>query len=379
MAGRRADGMGTISRRADGRWQGRIWLGIGADGRRQRHSVYGRTRYEVVDKLRRARNRIAEGRPPTDDATTVAEYLRWWAEHVLPGTVRDTTAYGYRRLIEHTIIPAIGHHRIGRLTPAHVHAMLRDLEERGLAPKTRRNTRAVLARALAHAERWELVTRNVAALVDTPRDVGPKTDDALDLDGVKQLITAAEGDRLEALWVIAVTVGLRKGEALALTWDDVDLRRAEVSVRGTLRRVPGVGLVVNKPKSERGARTVALPPLCVDAMRRRRQTQRLERIAAGPRWTETGYVFTTEIGTPIDPDNLQRAWRKVTTRAGLGNLRFHALRHSAATVTLARGVPLEVISRQLGHAGYAITADVYAHVGAAAQRDAADAMQAALE
>jgi integrase len=175
-----------------------------------------------------------------------------------------------------------------------------------------------------------------------------------------------------------VTVGLRKGEALALTWDDVNMRRAEVTVRGTLRRVPGVGLVINKPKTERGTRTVALPPIAVDALRRHRQTQRLERIAAGARWTDTEYVFTTEIGTPIDPDNLQRAWRKITTRAGLGNLRFHALRRSAATVALAQGVPLEVISRQRGHAGYAITADVYAHVGAAAQRDAADAMQAAL-
>jgi integrase len=150
-------------------------------------------------------------------------------------------------------------------------------------------------------------------------------------------------------------------------------------VPGTLRRVPGIGLVINKPKSERGTRTVALPPIAVDALRRRRQVQRLERTAAGPRWSESGYVFTTEIGTPIDPDNLQRAWRKITTHGGLGHLRFHALRHSAATVALAQGVPLEVISRQLGHAGYAITADVYAHVGAAAQRDAADAMQAALE
>jgi integrase len=146
-----------------------------------------------------------------------------------------------------------------------------------------------------------------------------------------------------------------------------------------LRRVPGIGLIVNKPKSERGTRTVALPPIAVDALRRPRQTQRLERVAAGPRWTDTGYVFTTQIGTPIDPDGLQRAWRKVSTRAGLGSLRFHALRHSAATVALAQRVPLEVISRQLGHAGYAITADVYAHVGAAAQGDAADAMQAALE
>jgi integrase len=376
---RRADGEGTIYHRADGRWEGRLSLGVGVDGRRHRHVEYGRTRNDVVDKLRRARNRVAEGQPPTDAGRTVADYLRWWAEHVLPGTVRETTAYGYRRIIEHTIVPRIGNRRLGKLAPAHVHDMLRDLERAGRGTSTRRNVRMVLRRALAHAERWGLVQRNVAALVDTPRGTTTKTDDALDLDGVKQLIAAAEADRLEALWVMAVTVGLRKGEALALTWGDVDPDAAQVTVRGTLRRIPGQGLVVNAPKCERGARVVALPPLCVDALRRRRQAQRLERIAAGPRWTDTGYVFTTEVGTPIDPDNLQRAWRKVTDRAGLGRLRFHALRHSAATVALERGVPLEVISRQLGHSGYAITADVYAHVGAAAQRDAANAMQAALE
>jgi integrase len=379
MSRRRADGEGSIWKRADGRWEGRLSLGVGPDGRRLRHTEYGKTRNEVVDKLRKARNRVAEGQPPADDRSTVAKYLRWWAEHVLPGTVRETTAYGYRRIIESTLVPRLGAHRLGSLSPAHVHAMLRDMEAEGKAPASRRNARVVLGRALAHAERWGMVPRNVASLTDAPRGPAAKTDDALDLDGVTRLIAAAEGDRLEALWVVAAMVGLRKGEALALTWDDVDLDAARLRVRGSLRRLPGNGLVVNEPKSERGARVVALPPVCLDALRRRQETQRLERIAAGPRWSDTGYIFTTEIGTPIDPDNLQRAWRKFTDKAGLGRLRFHALRHTAATVALAEGVPLEVISRQLGHAGLAITADVYAHVGDDAQRDAADAMQSAVD
>ena len=234
-------------------------VGVGPRRSRRRHSVYGRTRYEVVDKLRRARNRVRDGLPPTDAADTVAEYLRWWVEHVLPGTVRDTTAYGYRRIIETHLVPRIGHHRLGKLAPAHVHDMLRDLEREGAVAHTAQRARRA-APSIAHAERWELVTRNVAALVDTPRGT-TKTDDALDLDGVRRLIDAAKGDRLEALYVIAVTVGLRKGEALALTWNDVDLDAAEVTVRGTLRRIPGRGIVVNAPKSERGARTVALPPM----------------------------------------------------------------------------------------------------------------------
>jgi integrase len=132
------------------------------------------------------------------------------------------------RIIERTIIPAIGTRQLAKLSPAHVHAMLRDLEQTGQGPSTRRVARVVLRRALALAQEWGLVQRNVVTLVKAP-PATTKTDDALDLDGVKQLITAAEGDRVEALWVIAVTVGLRKGEALALTWDDVNRRRAEFS------------------------------------------------------------------------------------------------------------------------------------------------------
>jgi integrase len=378
MPRRRADGEGTIAQRGDGRWEGRLSLGTAAEGRRLRHVVYGRTRNAVVDKLRRARNRVAEGQPPADSATTVAEYLRWWVEHVVPGTVRETTAYQYRRLIEHTIIPAIGAHKLGKLTPAHVHAMLRGIEQKGRGPSSRRVARVVLRRALALAQEWGYVQRNVAALVKAPPTT-TKTDDALDVDGVKRIIAAAEGDRLEALWIAAATVGLRKGEVLALTWDALDLRARQLTVYGSLRRVPGKGLIVIPPKTERGVRVVALPPLCVAALRRRKQAQRLERVAAGPRWKNSNYVFTTENGTLIDPRNLTRLWRKVTATAGLGDVRLHALRYSAATISLAEGVPLEVISRQLGHAGYAITADVYAHVGREAQRDAANAMQGALE
>src|SRR5262249_49745046 len=190
--GRRADGEGTISKRADGRWEGRLSLGKGPDGRRLRHVVYGRTRNEVVDALRRARNRVAGGQPPTRSAGTGTEYLRWWIEHVLPGTVRETTAYQYRRTVEHTIIPAIGRHQLGKLAPAHVHAMVRDLQRSGHAP-TARVARVILHRALALAEEWGYVQRNVASVVKAPRAT-TKTDDALDLDELKRLIAAAEGD-----------------------------------------------------------------------------------------------------------------------------------------------------------------------------------------
>ena len=129
MARRRGDGEGKIAKRPDGRWHGRLFAGVGPDGRRRRVHVYGRTKIEALDALRRARNRLAEGRPPADDGTTVAEYLRWWAAEVLPRDtrVRDTTAYGYRRIVEHRIVPAIGRYRLARLAPAHVQDLLAEL------------------------------------------------------------------------------------------------------------------------------------------------------------------------------------------------------------------------------------------------------------
>ena len=281
---RRVDGEGTITKRPDGRWQGRISarcrssrstsspLGLRPHALRGRGqaacSALPRSGRTAADRRGGHGGRVSalvgRARPPGHRARH--DRLRVPAHH------RDAP------------VPRIGHHRLGKLAPAHVHDMLRDLERegRGLGHAAQRARR--VAPALAHVERWELVTRNVAALVDAPRGT-TKTDDVLDLDGVRRLIDAAKGDRLEALYVIAVTVGLRKGEALVPTWNDVDLDAAEVTVRGTLRRIPGRGIVVNAPKSERGARTVALLLIVVDALRRRRQRGRLERMAMKD-WTD---------------------------------------------------------------------------------------------
>jgi integrase len=252
------------------------------------------------------------------------------------------------------------------------------MEEQGLSAATRRQARAILRRALAHAERWELVNRNVAALVDAPRTERSKLDDVLSVDEAHALLWAARDSELDALLTIAVAIGIRKGELLALPWRNIDLDSRLVTVSGTLKRRPGVGLVVDTPKTQRGARTIPLPNVAVDALRRHRRRQLEARLAAGKRWADSGFVFTTPIGTPIDPDNLTKAFHTACDTAGVRRRRFHALRHSAATLMLAAGTPLEVISKTLGHAGYAITADIYARVVPGLQRDAADAMDVVL-
>jgi integrase len=372
---RRASGEGTIFQRADGRWIGQLNLGW-HDGKRGRPTVSAATKEEVAAKLGALKRDVERGMPVPDQRRTTADYLAWWAIEVLPGTVKDSTAEDYRWILEHYVIPHIGRTPLAKLTPQHVQSMLRTLERQGLAVRTRRYARAVLRSALGHAERWDLVSRNAAALVDLPR-MPSKLDDALSLDEAKALLDVARGDRLEAIVTVALVVGLRKGEALGLRWDDVDLDDATLRVTGTLKRRTGKGLVRDTPKTERGRRTIPLPNVCVEALRTHKSRQSAERLAVGPAWANSGYVFTTPIGTPIDPRNLTRLYHGLTERAGLGHGRFHALRHSAATIAHALGVPLEVISKTLGHAGYAITADIYAHVGVKVERDAADAMDRA--
>ena len=338
----------------------------------------GKTRQQVAQKLRSLQRTIDDGLPVIDERQTVEHYLNWWLAEVLPGSVKDSTADGYRWILERYVVPSIGRVRLAQLAPAQVQSMLRELEKRGLSVATRRQVRAILRRALGHAERWELVHRNAAALVEAPRKEGAHISDALNLDEAKALLAAARGSHLEALITVALAIGLRKGEALALRWDDVDLDASMLTVTGTLKRRVGVGLFVDTPKTERGRRTIPLPQAVVASLRQHRARQSEMRLSAGPLWDDRGFVFTTPLGTPLDPRNITREFHAITVAAGLGRRRFHALRHSAATLMLSLGVPLEVISATLGHAGYAITADVYAQVRKELQRSAADALDRAL-
>jgi hypothetical protein len=200
-------------------------------------------------------------------------------------------------------------------------------------------------------------------MVDPPRRTGVKLDDALDAEEASAVLAAAKGDRLEALAVLVLAVGVRQGEALASRWDEIDLDA------GTLR--------VTKAKTDAGVRTVALPAFVVSALRSHRRRQAEARVAAFE-WDDTGLVFPSTIGTRIDRRNILRWWHDLTIRAGVGRRRFHASRHTTATLMLNNGVPLEVVSATLGHAGLAITADVYAKVRPQLQRQAADAMEQVL-
>jgi integrase len=224
-----------------------------------------------------------------------------------------------------------------------------------------RQAHAILHKALEQAVRWGELPHNVADLVDPPR-LRRRPMTAYGPDEAARLLQAAKGDPLEALYVLALTTGMRQGELLALRWRDVDLDGGRLAVRATLLRTPaGVGLA--EPKTAASTREVELSSIAVDALQRHHAAQSEARLQAGSEWDDGDFVFTNAVGRPINASNLlTRSWHPLLRRSGLQRVRFHDLRHTAATLLLGRGVHPKVVSEMLGHSTIAITLDLYSHV-----------------
>ncbi|MDQ6849556.1 MAG: site-specific integrase [Actinomycetota bacterium] len=366
---RRANGEGSIFKERDG-WRAQVSYTDPQTGRRRRQSVSGPTQADVRAKVRAVRRRLDEGAPARDAAVTFGAVCESWLTATLPASARrPSTQTTYTYLARGHLLPRLGHLRLDRLAPSDVDRLVLDMRRAGSAASTIRQTYTVLRAILDAAVRDGLVRRNVAAQVARPPV--PRTDAAyLSLPQLQALLATTAGTRLHALVLLLVTTGLRRGEALGLGWAAIDLDAGTARVTRSLTRTPA-GLAFTPPKSERSRRTVALPAATVTALREHRRAQAVEQIAAGSAWAGWGLVFCTEIGTPLDPRNVSRWYSTVASRAGVpGGL--HTLRHSAASLWVASGTHLRVISESLGHSSVAITGDVYAHVGAELQRDAAD-------
>ena len=375
--GRRGNGEGSIFQRADGRWVAAVTLGRDDNGHIRRHRLYGKTRREVAAKLREAQRREEDGEPVRNSHGTVAAFLTRWAAEALPSSdVKPTTVENYRIIIRKHLIPTLGHHQLDALTAADVQRMVNAKRASGLSPRTVQLIHAVLRRALGQAVKWGEARRNVAGLIDSPR-VPRREAECLTPEHAQRLLEASRNDRLFALYAVALACGLRRGEALALRWTDVDLDAGHLRVARTLSRVRG-GLVLTEPKSARSRRTVPLPCPCVETLRAHRVRQAEERLIAGSLWQDHGLVFPSRVGTLLDPRNALRGLQAVSDAAGLGQVKIHTLRHTCASLLLAQGVHPRVVMETLGHSGIAITMDVYSHVMPQQQREAADRMEAAL-
>ncbi len=268
--------------------------------------------------------------------------------------------------------------RLSQLGPQHVQRLLNAKGATTLSPRTVAYIRSVLRQALRQAERWGMVSRNVASLATPPR-ISRREIQPLGPDEARIFTEAIRGDRLEPLYLLALGTGLRQGEILGLAWGDVDLAAATVTVRHALQRVGG-RLELVPPKSLSSRRVVALPGFVVDALHAQHLRQRRDRLLAGSRWQQDdrALVFTTTVGTPMDGIAVTRRLQAILRTAGLPRQRFHDLRHACASLMLARGVAPRVAMETLGHSQISLTLNTYSHVIPALGRSAAEEMDALL-
>jgi integrase len=229
---------------------------------------------------------------------------------------------------------------------------------------------AVLRRALRQATLWGRVPRNVALLVTPPAATWQERA-ALTPEQGRALLAAARGERLEALYRVALMLGLRRGEVLGLRWVDVDLVARTLRVAQTVQRVGGK-LAIGEPKTRRSRRTLPLPEALARSLTAHRGRQRADRERAGDAWSGCGLVFTTRFGTPLEPRNVVRAFKILLAHAGLPDIRFHDLRHSCASLLVAAGHHPRVVMETLGHSQIGITMDTYAHIYSGTLRAVAD-------
>ncbi|MGD3106284.1 tyrosine-type recombinase/integrase [Streptomyces sp. YGL11-2] len=363
---RNPNGAGSIWQRKDGRYEARVYVPQ-PDGTRKRKTVYGATWEECDTKRQELVRRDRQGIPTPTRSAKLSEWLPYWlVEHIEPER-KKTTYAKYETHVRRYLMPQIGVKRLETLGVADVRRMLAAVQRQASAA-TAKESHRVLRSALAAACREELISRNVAQLVPAPR-VQPRELKPWTLDETIAFLEAARTDPLYTAFVLAVTLGLRRGEILGLRWSDVDLDRRALSVRNQLQRVQKE-LYADTTKNRR-SRTIPLPLRCIAPLRWQRLRQAAQRLAAGDDWSNNGdYVFTTRSGRPIEPRNLSRSFERIGQAAGLPRIRLHDARHGCASLLFAAGVPPRVVMEILGHSQIAVTMNVYTHVSEDSRREA---------
>ena len=291
---------------------------------------------------------------------TVGEYLDYWLPEVVAPRLRPTTVSKYRTAIERYLKPGLGNVRLEQLTVARVQHFLNMRLQHGDSVQKVRWIREVLSSALGRAAREEVVLRNVAQLSTIP-SMPQRRRVAWTAEQARTFLDAARGDAAHPVFVLALLYGLRRGEIAALRWSDIDTERGTITVQSSLARVGGK-LVLGPTKTHAGRRSLPIVDLAREALDGQRARQEQQRSAAGAEWQETGHIFTTRTGRPVEPRNLSRSFDRIVADAGLPPIVFHDLRRTAATLLKDLGVPARDAQVILGHSHVSVTLGIYSEV-----------------
>ena len=374
--GKRGQNEGSIyKRKADGRWVGAIWLGY-QDGKLRRKVIYGKTREDVAKKLTDQKAKQNQGLPILTERRTVADYMSCWLEDSVKRNVRLSTYLSYKNQVDVHIVPGLGKHQLSKLTPDHVRRYLNGKLDGGLSAKTVSYHYTILKMALKQAMKDGLIARNVVDLVDRPK-VSKREVKAIDEAEAHRFLEAIKGGRFEALFSVGLSLGLRRGEALGLKWENVDFEQQTLTITQSLSRI-NHQLVFSKPKTKKSRRVLDLPASLAAKLKEHRTRQLEERMSAGRYWQDLGLVFCTSIGNPVEPRNVGRWLDKILDDAKIPRFRVHDLRHFAASLMLAQGIELKVVSEILGHSQISITGDIYTDVLPRVRKKAIDLLDVVL-
>jgi integrase len=375
---KRGNKEGSIYRRkSDGKWTGSISLENG-----KRKVIYGKTRTEVQEKMKKLLHEQQQGKLVASSSQTVEEFVVDWLENTHRRKVRPRTYERYREAVYLHIVPALGRIQLQKLTAQHVRAFYTKKADEGLSASTITCYHSVLHLALNTAVKWELLPKNVCDLVSPPRrerfEIQPLT-----TEQAERFITAVRGHKWEALFVVTIFTALRRAEVLGLKWQDIDLTTGVLQVRRILSRVPTNTpgrthvYVEAEPKTKQSRRSVALAAFAVAALTTHRAKQLEAKVKAGAIWREHDYVFCTSLGTHLNPNEVVKEFKKLLKQGGLPDIRFHDLRHSSASLLLSLGVHPKIVQELLGHTQISMTMDVYSHVLPVMHREAINTLNTA--
>ncbi|MDK1475408.1 site-specific integrase [Streptomyces sp. 549] len=387
---RQPNGRSSVYLGKDGRWHGRVTVGIRDDGRPDRRHVERKTKAEVTKAVRELEKQRDTGklRKP-GKRWTVADWLTHWVETIAPLAVNENTMVGYGVAVRKHLIPALGAHRLDRLEPEHIERFYAKMQARGSAAATAHQAHRTFRTALNEAVRRGHLAENPVRLAKAPR-VNEEEVEPYTVDEVRRLLTAAQRRRNTARWAVALALGLRQGEALGLKWTDVDLDTGILYVRRSRRRpryAHGCGDTCGRKagycpdrrrtnpetadtKSRAGRRAVGLPPQLANLLRQHRVAQDRERQAAGEQWTENGWLFATVDGRGTSPRTDYDEWKELLTDAKVRDGRLHDARHTAATVLLILGVSERAVMGLMGWSTTAMAAR-YQHMVDSVRSDVA--------